>query len=168
LLSFRGQIGTHGNHTTHTRQHNADGKQKENVRTTLDPTSACQIHVERDFPTPMILGQKKDGSDDEEDDEEDPEVDARRVFEELQVHTWRFVERKLRTEEERKKFMEWLFRLADIDHSNTISVEELQRLLYVVGCDGIRPDEFDYSEKKSSTVEKIMEQFDTGSTGFHF
>ena len=146
-----------------------DAKHKECVRTTLDPTIAGQMHLDRDSATPMFLGQKvkaTDESDSDSDDEEELQLDPKKVFEEMQEHTWRYVERRLKSPEEKKKFMNWLFLLADVDRTNTISLTKLKRLMDAVAYDNIRLEEFNCSEQKTAVIEKIMEQYDTESLGF--
>ena len=48
------------------------------------------------------------------------ELDPKRVFEELQMNTWKFTEKLFRTEGGKQEFMNWLFRLTDIEHTGEI------------------------------------------------
>ena len=94
------------------------------------------------------------------------ELDPKRVFEELQMNTWKFAEKLFRTEGGKQEFMNWLFRLTDTDHTGGINVTELKWLLDAVRSDGIQPQEFHCStRKKEATVEKILTQYDTDTQG---
>ena len=56
---------------------------------------------------------------------------------------FRFVEKTfVRDEGARKKFSEWMFRLADMGHNNRVTAQELKRILDAIGRDGIKLDEF--------------------------
>lgn len=151
------------------RKENDSSKHKENVRTTVDPTIAGQLHLDRDSATPMFLGQKMKTAEDSsssDDDDDELQLDPKKVFEEMQEHTWRYVERRLKSADERKKFMNWLFLLADVDRSGTISISELKLLMDAIAYDGIRLEQFNCSEQKTAAIDKIMEQYDTESLGF--
>ena len=139
---------------------------KENVWTTLNPAMAHQLSFDRDCGTPMILGQRQsDSESDDHDQEKEEALYARRLFDEIQMSSWRAVEKIFRTEDGRKRFMNWLFKLADTTHSGKITVQELGCLLDAIGNDGIRPDEFSCSNQKNTPMETIMAQFDTDSMG---
>lgn len=68
----------------------------------------------------------------------------------------------------RKNFVEWLFKLSDIDKTNTISESELSVLLRAVQKDGISlssllfdpPSDDDYD-----VVEKVMEEYNQNGSG---
>lgn len=57
------------------------------------------------------------------------------------------MEKVFKHEEGRRRFMSWLFRLADQDHTGNISVAELTRVLQAVERDGIKTEEFFCSDE---------------------
>eukprot|EP00013_Stygamoeba_regulata_P005879 CAMPEP_0177632930 /NCGR_PEP_ID=MMETSP0447-20121125/2566_1 /TAXON_ID=0 /ORGANISM="Stygamoeba regulata, Strain BSH-02190019" /LENGTH=729 /DNA_ID=CAMNT_0019134555 /DNA_START=116 /DNA_END=2302 /DNA_ORIENTATION=+ len=75
----------------------------------------------------------------------------------------------------RNKYMNWLYRLADVDHSGHISQEELHTFLNAISEDGIQLNRLVYGddggapnseEAKKLLARRLMEEFDTGKTGF--
>jgi hypothetical protein len=127
---------------------------------------------ERDGVIPMILKSKSghsSTSDDDSDDDENKvdliEIDSKRFFEAIQISTFKFIERNFRNEDGRKKFAIWLFRLAEVEQNDRVSLQELQHIVEAIGRDGIQLDEFCVSDE-SRVASCIMDCLDFGKQGY--
>lgn len=134
--------------------------------TAVDQDTVKTLNLSRE-ETPMITGKVKEAEDVPEEDLSKEELD-----ELLQQEAREFFGNLLKRDESKKKFLTWLFHLADVDHSNTISKEELQLILNALAYDGISAENLAWIENNdqkasdSEIVQQIMEEYDTGSTGF--
>lgn len=86
------------------------------------------VDLSRDSGVPMLTG-KCENTNDQLTDQE--------LNEALQLETRKFFAELMQDPNEKKKFIAWLFCLADIDKSNTINTEELKSVLDVISHDGI-------------------------------
>lgn len=69
--------------------------------------------------------------------ENDDELTDEELNELLQLEARQFFSKLIKDEEEKKKFVKWLFNLADVDKSNTINTEELTLIIDALAHDGI-------------------------------
>lgn len=83
-----------------------------------------------------------------------------------------FLNRSLKAKQGREKFMNWLFKLADVDKNESVSVEELGLVLKAIAHDQISAAHLTYEgdgEEQPDTPflsDSIMAEYDTGGTGY--
>lgn len=83
-----------------------------------------------------------------------------------------FLNRSLKAKQGREKFMNWLFKLADVDKNESVSVEELGLILKAIARDQISAAHLTYEgdgEEQPNTPflsDSIMAEYDTGGTGY--
>jgi hypothetical protein len=77
----------------------------------------------------------------------------------------RFVERHFKTEEGRRHFMTWLFRLADVDQTEQVTATGLHSVIQAIHRDGIHLDEFPHSDPQNC-VSDILQHFDVSNRGY--
>ena len=71
----------------------------------------------------------------------------------------------------KKKYMKWLFRLADAENKGRVNVEELSMILRALAMDGLAMSELVFEAKDDQTTDymdiarRIMQEFDTGKDG---
>lgn len=135
--------------------------------TTLDENAASKLKLSRNSETPCIIGQ---GS---------PQLShlesqlggLSRRSDELQVllseEAKAFLINLLRRSEGRKRYMDWLFRLADVDKDGDIEVEELNLILKALEKDGIRISDLSYEKCIDPTKvgQRLLEEYATNKSG---
>lgn len=132
------------------------------VWTCVSQATASSLNLSRDEPPPMITGTHKDGSQ----ADEPVELDENELRELIQKEAKQFFSGLLRTKQGRTRFLNWLFLLADVDRTNTISVDELSLVLSALSNDGLVPDYLDFDPvNPKASAESIMEDYDTTQTG---
>jgi serine/threonine protein kinase/Ca2+-binding EF-hand superfamily protein len=154
---------------------NRSKKDKTKVWTAVSrETVREEFDLSPDAETPAFTGRKptsdkKDETEDKKDDEEDLTED---IVEQLQLEAKVFFDQMIKTEQGRKKFANWLFKLADTDENNMISEKELTLVLKALRADGIHTENlaFDNEQCKEGEDEKIakklLEEFGKERTGF--
>lgn len=83
--------------------------------------------------------------------------------------TSQFLSRSLQDNTGREAFKSWLFRLADVDHSQTVTMEQLELVLKAVTADHIDTCDLAFEGDKDDpqfVARQIMAEYDTGQTGF--
>ncbi len=71
----------------------------------------------------------------------------------------------------KKKYMKWLFRLADAGQKGRVNVEELSMILRALSMDGLALSDLSFEAKDDQTTDymdiarRIMAEFDTGKDG---
>lgn len=132
------------------------------VWTCVSQATASSFNLSRDEPPPMITGNHRDGSE----VDEVSELNEDELRELIQTEAKQFFSGLLRTKEGRTQFLNWLFLLADVDRTNTISVDELSLVLSALSNDGLVPDYLDFDPiNPKASAESIMEDYDTTQTG---
>jgi Ca2+-binding EF-hand superfamily protein len=122
--------------------------------TALDLETARQIQFDRDQETPMIIGRKPvSGNDDDDnnghkntDDDDDQDDGGDDEEDQVLAGTSEFCDNVLSTRAGRRKFVSWLWRLADMDGTHRISMDELKAVLVALEKDGINLSSLAFSE----------------------
>jgi len=106
--------------------------------------------------------EEEDDNDDDDDDDDELSADENDEFaakkksdemDELQKQRRAMLVQTLKSNKGRKRFMEWLYRLADSGHNNYITEKELIVFLKAIAADGINPEVFvDPSEDCEGTI----------------
>lgn len=110
-------------------------------------------------------------SDEESSEEDEDSQILREVREQISVELLPALNKHVFAKRGRKRFLEWLFKVADWEHDNRISVEELRTIIDAVHADGIdvRALVYDAAEEgvaEAQDVQRVMAEYDTGETGF--
>lgn len=91
------------------------------------------------------------------------------------VDTRRLVKKILSDEEDQQRFLVWLFRFADTEHKEVISVAQLSKLLKVLAKDGINVANLSYDDSAPTAehpeddptyAQHLLEEYDIGHTGY--
>lgn len=94
---------------------------------------------------PASVKEEEDDDDDDFSGDENDEFAAKAKsdeLDELQKQRRAMLVQTLKSNKGRKRFMEWLYRLADTEHNNYISERELIIFLKAIAADGINPEVF--------------------------
>eukprot|EP01087_Luapelamoeba_hula_P023610 TRINITY_DN870_c0_g3_i1.p1 TRINITY_DN870_c0_g3~~TRINITY_DN870_c0_g3_i1.p1 ORF type:complete len:633 (-),score=116.84 TRINITY_DN870_c0_g3_i1:717-2615(-) len=127
---------------------------------TLDQETAGKMKFSRDSETPAIIGGGSGVPLDK--GKEDTVVSSC-------DETKRFLANILRRSEGRKRYMTWLFRLADVDGDGDLEAEELELILKALEHDGIETKTLSFHPADGSTTtlaQKLLEEYNVGKTGF--
>jgi Ca2+-binding EF-hand superfamily protein len=95
------------------------------------------------------------------------DTDSAKIIEESQHNLMEI----LSTPAGKKKYMKWLFRLADAENKGRVNVEELSMILRALAMDGLALSELSFEAKDDNTTDymdiarRIMGEFDTGKDG---
>jgi len=151
------------------------GKSSENLRlslsssgvwTSVDQNSASELDLSRDGKTPMITGRKSHMRPSCSTDDLTEEELNQLVKTEAKEFFGKFIQKS----SGRKKFLTWLFHLADADKSNTISGDELKWILNALAHDGILPDNLSFDNnavlEPTKLVQQIIDEYGTGRSAF--
>lgn len=149
----------------------------ESAWTSVDEASKSDIDLDRESETPMIVGAKHPEEAHMEQEVLTAEEEERVLRELVQQEAREFFSKLIKGEEGRQRFISWLFQLADYDHNNEVSADELKLVLEALAKDGIMPENLSFTSqsnpssetndsKKSDAVQKILKEYDTGQSGF--
>lgn len=144
--------------------------QEEVCWKTLDSKSAAGLTIDRDTTTPAFIGcRSRNSSDEIEKRSECPSPNRREeVWKREEQKTRKYLEESLSEMEGRQKFMDWLFKLTDVDKSDRVSADELDFLLRALAKDSINTAELSYDEQQITPLllQSIMCEYDFGKTGY--
>lgn len=134
--------------------------------TSLDATKAINIDFSRNRETPALTGRMR--LNEEENivvgDTESEAMQA--ILQQHQADMKHFLYRLLNHKNIRKRFMKWLFRLADVDRDDDIGEQELALILKALEVDGIKADNLAFVDGDQLTLAKrLLEQYDTTGSG---
>jgi hypothetical protein len=77
----------------------------------------------------------------------------------------RIAERQLKSDDGRRQFMAWLFRIADVDHTEKVTAAGLLPVIQAIQRDGVHLDEFPHPDPQHC-VEDILQHLDVSGRGY--
>ena len=96
---------------------------------------------------PMFCGNSHSIAEDEEEDSEDSKESETQEEEKQEMNEeHKKLVNILRTPKGRKRYMNWLFKLADVNKKGSINAEELELILKALQLDGVKIKELSYDE----------------------
>ena len=136
---------------------------------TLDSKNTSGLSLGRDAATPAFTGKyQREKRRDSNSGVDSPERQREELAKREEQKTRAFLEQSFRKSEGKKKFMDWLFKLADVDKSHRISSEELELILRALAKDHINTAQLSYDEEHITPllIQSIMGEYDIGKTGY--
>lgn len=151
-------------------------------------TVAETFDLDRDAETPVFCTGKARHEEDEQDSpssdtestaadtsDEIDKVVEKEVEEEMRQEAREFLEEALQNPDAKKKFVRWLFKLADTNHDESVSVKELAPLIKALRVDGIIPESLCFAPERCKTfsvgspdeklAREIIQEYDEHSAG---
>ena len=135
---------------------------------TLGSQEASTMALGRNDATPAFIGSGKPKGRADEASELSPESFLRETVRKEERKTREYLEHSLRKVEGREMFMNWLFKLVDIDKNNQVQLDELELFLRALARDQIDTAELSYDQEKITPLllQSIMGEYDIGKTGY--
>jgi serine/threonine protein kinase/Ca2+-binding EF-hand superfamily protein len=150
-------------------------------------TVAATFDLNRDSETPVFTGRRpqEDSSGDSSDSEgqsdgssSEDEIDKaveKEVEEEMRQEAREFLEEELQHPAAKQQFIRWLFKLADTNHDDSVSVKELAPLIKALRVDGIIPESLCFAPERCKSfsvgspderlAREIIQEYDEHSAG---
>jgi len=125
---------------------------------TLDETTASLLDFSRDSETPALIGASPNSYEPHPFEENIDLVDLKKK---------KYLKHVLERVELRSMYMQWLFRLADVDGDGDLELEELELILKALEQDGIQTKNLSFEKKEGMSVaQSLLDEYDHDKTGF--
>ncbi|XP_049848742.1 uncharacterized protein LOC126316688 [Schistocerca gregaria] len=120
---------------------NGEQRKHSRVWSTISRETALEFQLSREEATPALTGNRPYCDDNAPALEDSEEYELALEILQDTVEYFNYI---VRNPEGRNKFLNWLFRLADLDNTNRVSVTELAVMIQALRHDGINPEDLIY------------------------